>query len=81
MDRIYTIPLMDVRSAPKNKRAPKSVRYVRAFIEKHMKSDVVKFDAALNERLWERGVRNIPAKIKVKASSRDDGSVLVTLAE
>ncbi|MDP6613328.1 MAG: 50S ribosomal protein L31e, partial [Candidatus Hydrothermarchaeota archaeon] len=55
MDRIYTIPLMDVRSAPKNKRAPKSVRYVRAFIEKHMKSDVVKFDAALNERLWERG--------------------------
>jgi len=81
MDRIYTISLRDVRSVPRNKRALKAVGYVRSFIEKHMKSDVVKFDAALNEKIWERGMRNIPAKIKVRASSRDDGSVLVTIAE
>lgn len=81
MDRIYTIPLRDVKSAPKNKRTMKAVRYVKAFIGKHMKSDAVKFDAALNEFLWKGGIKGIPARIKVKAASMDDGSVLVTLAE
>jgi large subunit ribosomal protein L31e len=81
MERIYTIPLRYVRKAPRTKRAPKAVRYIRAFIEKHMKSSEVKFDSSLNERLWEKGIENIPAKIKVKAAKQEDGSVLLTLAE
>lgn len=81
MERIYTIPLGEIRRAPKTKRTAKAVRFVRAFIEKHMKSSAVKFDSALNEKLWEKGMRNIPSKIKVKAAKQEDGSVLLTLAE
>lgn len=81
MERVYTIPLRYVKNAPRTKRAPKAVRYVRAFIERHMKTSVVKFDAALNEKLWEKGIENIPSRIKVKAVKQADGSVLLTLAE
>ena len=81
MDRVYTIRLIDVRKCLKNKRASKAVKHIKTFIKKHMKCEIVKFDGVLNEKIWERGIRNIPTKIKVKASSRDDGSVLITLAE
>ncbi len=80
MERIYTIPLRDVKKAPRTKRAQQAVRYVRAFIEKHMKSESVKLDMSVNEKVWERGIQKIPPKIKVKAETQDDGSVLVTLA-
>ncbi len=81
MERIYTIPLRTVKEMPSGKRTMKAVRFVRRFIEKHMKSDHVKIDRELNEKLWKDGIRNIPSKIKVKATALDDGSVLVTPAE
>lgn len=81
MERIYTIPLRDVRKTPRTKRALKAVKYIRAFVEKHMKSKDVKLDDALNKVIWARGIRNIPTKVKVKASKQEDGSVLVTFVE
>ncbi len=81
MERIYTIPLGYVKKAPRGRRAEKAVRYVRAFMEKHMKSSDVRLDPSLNEKLWERGMKNIPPRIRVKAEKQEDGSVLVTLAE
>ena len=81
MERIYTIPLRTVKTVPSSKRTMKAVRFVRRFIEKNMKSEQVKIDGKLNERLWKDGIRNIPSKIKVKATTLDDGSVLVTPAE
>lgn len=81
MERVYTIPLRKVKSAPRTKRAKLAVRFVRDFIVKHMKNDEVKIDSALNEHLWSMGMRNIPPRVKVKASTMDDGSILVTLAE
>jgi large subunit ribosomal protein L31e len=81
MERIYTIPLGYVRKAPRGRRAEKAVRFVRAFMEKHMKSDNIKFDPSLNEKLWDKGMRNIPTKIRVKGEKREDGSILVSLVE
>ena len=46
-----------------------------------MKSDDVKVDASVNEKIWERGIQKIPPKIKVKATKDEDGSVLVTLVQ
>ncbi len=81
MERVYTIPLRTVKTAPSSKRTMKAVRFVKRFIEKNMKSEQVKIDGKLNEKLWKNGIRNIPSKIKVKATALDDGSVLVTPAE
>lgn len=79
MERIYVVPLGDVRKVPSRKRSANAVRSVKAFLAKHMKGDI-KLDAALNEKLWEKGMRSIPSKIKVKATKQKDGSILATLA-
>jgi large subunit ribosomal protein L31e len=81
MERVYVIPLRDAKRVPRTKRSPKATRVVREFIQKHMKSDDVKMDSSVNEKIWERGIQKIPPKIKVKATKDEDGSVLVTLAQ
>ncbi len=80
MERIYTIPLRDVKKTPRTKRAGKAIRYIRGYLEKHMKSDDVIIDQGLNEKIWERGIENIPSKIRVKAEKQEDGSVIASLA-
>jgi large subunit ribosomal protein L31e len=81
MERVFVIPLGDIKNTPKSKRVQKAVKYIRSHVSKHMKSEDVKFSDALNEQIWERGIRNIPSKIEVKASTSEDGGVLVTLVE
>jgi large subunit ribosomal protein L31e len=81
MERVYVIPLRIVKKVPRTIRSPRAVRFVRDFIERHMKTDDVIIDASVNEKIWERGIQKVPSKIKVKAVKDEDGSVVVTLAE
>ena len=81
MERVFTVPLRDVKKTPRSKRVQKAVRFIRSYVSKHMKSEDVKLSEALNKQLWERGIQNIPSKIEVKASTSEDGGVLVTPVE
>ena len=81
MERVYVIPLREVKNVPRTIRSPRAIRYVKEFIERHMKAEDVKLDASVNEKIWERGIQKIPPKIKVKAVKDEDGSVEVTLVE
>lgn len=81
MERVYVIPLKEVKNVPRTIRSPRAVRYVKEFIKRHMKTDDVKIDASLNEKIWERGIQKIPPKVKVKAIKDEDGTVAVTLVE
>jgi len=81
MERVYVIPLKEVKNVPRTIRSPRAVRYVKEFIKRHMKTDDVKIDASLNEKIWERGIQKIPPKIKVKAIKDEYGTVAVTLVE
>jgi large subunit ribosomal protein L31e len=81
MERVYIIPLRDVKRVPRTIRSPKAIRLVREFLKKHMKSDDIKIDSSVNEKIWERGIQKVPPKIKVKATKEEDGSVSVTLVE
>ncbi|MCZ3366587.1 MULTISPECIES: 50S ribosomal protein L31e [Methanobacterium] len=81
MERVYVIPLRKVKNVPRTIRSPRAIRYVKEFIGKHMKTEDVKIDASVNEKIWERGIQKIPPKIKVKAVQEEDGSVAVTLVE
>ena len=64
MERVYTIPLRDVKKVPRTKRSPRATRYVRDFIQRHMKSEDVKIDASVNEKIWERGIQKIPPGLR-----------------
>lgn len=79
MERIYTIPLRDIKRVPKTKRAAKAVRYIEEYLKKHMKGNVIIIDKKLNDKMWERGIRGMPPRIKVKAEKLEDESILATL--
>ena len=81
MERVYIIPLRDVKRVPRTIRSPKAVRIVREFLMKHMKSEDIKIDNSVNEKIWERGIQKVPPKIKVKATKEEDGFVSVTLVD
>jgi large subunit ribosomal protein L31e len=81
LERIYTIPLRNVKSSPRNGRADRAVRAVRTYLSKHMKADEVWIDAAVNQKIWERGKYKIPSRIRVRARLFDDGVVEVSLPE
>jgi large subunit ribosomal protein L31e len=80
-ERVYVIPLSKAKRAPRYKRANRAVRLVREFLSRHLKSDVIKLDQSLNQRLWARGARNPPSRIRVRAVKQDDGSVQAFPAE
>jgi large subunit ribosomal protein L31e len=76
-ERVYTIPLREVKKAPRWKRSKKAVDEVRKYLAKHMKTpvDEVKIGAGLNEAIWARGAQKPPARVRVKAVKFDDGGV------
>jgi len=76
-ERIYTIPLRDVKKAPRWKRSKRAVTVVRKYLARHMKADPedVKLDSSLNEAIWSRGSQKPPSKIRVKAVKFEDGGI------
>ncbi|MDD4126504.1 MAG: 50S ribosomal protein L31e [Methanomicrobium sp.] len=80
-EQIYVIPLRDVKKAPRWKRSPRAIKEIRAFLAKHMKSEDIKIDVSINEKIWERGSEKPPRKIRVRAMKFEDGQVQAELAE
>ena len=82
MERIYTIPLRrKVIKSPKYKRSPKAIRIIKGFLKRHMKSDKVVLEKKINEKVWERGIKHPPGKIKIKAVKDESGKTTATLEE
>ena len=74
-ERIYTIPLRkEFLKAPRYKRTKRSIKTVREFLKKHMKTDYVKIGKYLNLELWKHGRKRPPSKIQVKAV-KDKGKI------
>ena len=73
MERIYNIPLRkEFSKAPRYKKSGKSIRAIKEFIIKHMKTEEVKIGKYLNELIWKNGPKNPPHKVSVKAIKEDN---------
>jgi len=73
MERVYVIPLRkEFLKTPKWKRSKKSIKTIRKFVERHMKVEKVLIGKELNEKIWERGSKNPPSKIKVRCVKKED---------
>lgn len=81
LERIYTIPLRAVKASPRNHRADRAIRYIRAYLTRHMDSEEIWIDASVNEHLWAHGMYAVPSRIRVRARRFDDGVVEVSLPE
>jgi large subunit ribosomal protein L31e len=71
-ERIYTIPLRNVKKAPRWKRSNRAIKEIREFLMRHTKSDYVILDATINEKVWERGSQKPPSRIRVKVTEEED---------
>jgi len=92
-ERIYTIPLRRAWIAPRKKRAPRAVRMVKSFVQKHMKIETgakgeeeeeeerLVLSSEVNEKLWSRGIEKPPRNIRVRAVKDKEGVVTLYLAE
>ena len=92
-ERTYTIPLGKALIRPPNKRAPRAMHMIKAFINRHMKLAMrveeeeekelpkLVISKEVNEKVWDRGIEKPPRKIRVRAAKDKDGNVTVYLAE
>ena len=90
-EKFYTIPLGKAWISPRKKRAPKAVRIIRGFVEKHMKirteaegeeeAEFLVISNEVNEKIWSRGIEKPPRKIRVRAVKDKEGVITVHLAE
>lgn len=78
-ERVYTVPLK-IKGRGLH-RAKKAVKILKEFISRHMHSENVKIMTEVNEKIWSRGIRNPPRRIKVKAVRTEENVVKVYLFE
>ncbi len=79
-ERIYIIPLGKARKGPRNKWAKKSIRFLREYMERHFKPESLIISQEVNEKIWEKGIKKPPRKLKVRATKNIDGLVVIYLA-
>jgi len=90
-ERIFTIPLSRAWITPRRKRAPRAVRILRSFVERHMKVGArtegeeeagrLVISNEVNQKIWSRGIQKPPRSIRVRAAKDVEGTVTVYLAE
>lgn len=72
-ERTYIIPLRKQwLKVAIYRRSKKAVSTVRAFVQKHMKTDDVRIGRYLNMELWSRGMKHPPHKVAVKVTRVED---------
>ncbi|MFH1175001.1 MAG: 50S ribosomal protein L31e [archaeon] len=66
LERSYNIPLRKgFMNTPRYKRTKKAVATLKEFLLRHMKAKELRIGKALNEKLWENGIKNPPHHVKV----------------
>jgi len=82
-ERVYTVPFGRVWLVPRNRRSPKAMRILRGFIQRHMKiaDDSLVISNEVNEKIWSRGIKKPPRRIRIRAAKDKEGIVTVRLAE
>jgi large subunit ribosomal protein L31e len=83
-EKIIIIPFRHLQvKSPKNSRMKRSVKEIRAFLAKHMRSEPsnVFISQQLNESLWKGGFHNTPSKIKIKVSTDKEGRIMARLMD
>ena len=91
-ERIYTIPLSRAWISPPKRRAPRAVRIVKSFVQKHMKikteaeeegeePEKLVLSNEVNQKIWSRGIKEPPRNIRVRAVKDKEGVITVYLAE
>src|SRR5438094_7883909 len=66
-EKVYDLNLRRIWTAPREKRTPRAVRYVRQYAAQRMKTDNVDLSEATNSLLGNSGVSKPPRKLRIRA--------------
>lgn len=78
---VYTIPLRSVKKVPRWERSRKAMAEIKKYLKRHTKADDIVLDAYINERVWKRGAKKPPSKIRVKVIKGFVEDIIVAEAE
>lgn len=80
LERTYNVPLRkEFQKAPPYKRAKKAIKALKEFLVKNMKSENVLLGPKVNEKIWEKGIKNPPHHVKITAIKNPEGEVRAEL--
>ena len=80
--RIMTINLRRaMETVPEYRRAAASVRFIAAFVKRHMKAVDVKIDTSVNEEVFKHGMKRPPVRLRVMCDKDDKSAVRVGLVK
>jgi len=81
-ERIYTVPLRKAYwTGSRLRRANRSVRILKEFVERHMKPEELLIQPEVNDIIWSRGIQKPPRRVRIRATKNADNLVRVYLAE
>ncbi len=76
-EKFYDLNLRRIWNAPREKRTPRAVRYLRDYVAQRMKTDEVSLSEEANSMLWRRGISKPPRKIRIRVVKDKEGRVIV----
>jgi len=76
-EKFYDLNLRRIWTAPREKRTPRAVRYVRQYAANRMKTNNVSLSEETNSLLWNRGISKPPRKIRIRVVKDKEGKVIV----
>jgi large subunit ribosomal protein L31e len=50
-------------------------------LKKRLKTEKIKIDSKVNEKIWKKGIENPPFKLRIKSVKQDDGITKIELME
>jgi len=81
-EKILTINLRKkIVKTKKWKKAKNYSKVLRELLRRNFKTDKIKIDGKLNEKIWEKSIENPPSKLKIKTSKLDDGTIKAELVQ
>ncbi len=79
-EKIVTLNLRkEIKKAPRWKRSKIVVKLLREKIKRISKAEEVKIDSLVNKKIWSRGIKKPPAKLRLKIVKADEKTVKVEL--
>ncbi len=73
-EKTFIVPLRKgTQKAPMYRRAKKAINVLREYLVKHMKTEEIRIGTSINLKMWERGIKNPPHKLKVTVTTDDKG--------
>ena len=80
-EKILTINLRKkLVKTKKWKKAKNYLKVLRELLRRKFKTDKIKIDGKLNEKIWGKSIENPPSKLKIKVIKSDDGTIKAELA-